>query len=552
MPRGGRAWRYRARGRVLAFVLSCALLATGCTHRPGRTGEPGSASGAPRSGGTLRIALLAPGSLDPAQATSPERRLLVANLFDSLTTLDAGGAVRPAAAASWSSDQTMRHWRFQLRPGAKYAHGQAVQARDFKTAWERLANPRTRPRPASAAGLLGILDGYPALQAGRSSAISGIAAPDAATLVVDLAQPFADFPALVADPRLSPIPQGAVAGGAAAFAARPLGNGPFMLAKPVPRGQALELVRNPNYDGRAPYLESVRVQVVPDELTAWLALQHGQVGFAPLPPDQVAAARAIAGVSDGRGRPGVVQGPELGTWSLGFDLRSKPGSDPRWRRAVSLALDRSRIAGGFAGSVAPAGGIVPTGVPGARQSTCASCAHDPGQAGALLDLIGEGARKPVVMAIPATAFDRQVAGLVKADLATVGLPVTIKEVAPASLLSGTSSAHAQLFGLGWAADYPRMDPFLVGEFSSGSTANPTGFQDPGVDRLVAQARTTADDAARTRLYQQVEQVVLEAVPVAPVVEFRHTAVLAQGVEGFDLTPWGLVDLAACSLANGTK
>lgn len=553
MARGGRAWRCRARGRALAFVLSCALLATGCTHRPGRTGEPGSASGAPRSGGILRIALLAPGSLDPAQATSPERRLLVANLFDSLTTLDAGGAVRPAAAASWSSDQTTRHWRFQLRPGAKYADGQAVQARDFKTAWERLASPRTRPRPASAAGLLGIVDGYPALEAGRASAISGIAAPDAATLVVDLSQPFADFPALVADPRLSPIPPGALAGGAAAFATRPLGNGPFMLARRASSGQELELVRNPNYDGRAPYLDSVRVQVVPDEQTAWLAFQHGQASFAPLPPDQVAAARAIAGVSaDGRGRPGVVQGPELGTWSLGFDLHSKPGSDPRWRRAVSLALGRSRIASAFPGSVAPAGGIVPTGVPGTRQSTCASCAHDPGQAGALLDLIGEGARKPVVMAIPATAFDRQVAALVKADLGAVGLPVTIKEVPPASLLSGTGRAHAQLFGFGWAASYPRMDPFLAGEFSSGSTANPTGFQDPGVDRLVAQARATADDAARTRLYQQVEQDVLEAVPVAPVLEYRHTAVLAPGVEGFDLTPWGLVDLAACSLANSAK
>src|SRR6266542_141375 len=204
MPRGGRA-RPRARGRLLAFVLCCALLTAGCTHRSSRPGDPGGASAAPRVGGTLRIALVTPGSLDPAQATSAEWRLLVGNLFDSLTTLDPAGTVRPAAAASWSSDQTMRHWRFQLRAGAKYAGGQTVQARDFKTAWERLANPRTRPRPASAAGLLGIVDGYPALQAGRGSAISGIAAPDAATLVVDLSQPFADFPALVADPWLSPI-----------------------------------------------------------------------------------------------------------------------------------------------------------------------------------------------------------------------------------------------------------------------------------------------------------------------------------------------------------
>jgi oligopeptide transport system substrate-binding protein len=547
VPRGGRAWRCHARGRALAFVLSCALLATGCTsHRSSRPGGPDAPGATPRTGGTLRIALLPPGSLDPAQATSPERRLLVANLFDSLTTLDAGGVVRPAAAASWSSDQTMRHWRFQLRPGARYADGQTVQAADFKAAWERLASPRTRPRPPSAAGLLGIVDGYAAVQAGRASAISGINAPDTTTLVVDLDQPFADFPAVVADPRLSPVPPGALGSGAAAFAAKPLGNGPFMLARSASSGQELELVPNPRYGGRAPYLHSVRVEVVPDEQTAWLAFQHGQVSFAPVPPDQVAAARAIAGESaDGRGRPGVVQGPELGTWSLGFNLDSKPASDPRWRRAVSLALDRPRIAAAFPGIVAPATAIVPSGVPGARRGICASCAHDPSQAGALLDLIGASARKPVVIAVPATTFDRQVAALVKADLHAVGLPVTIKEVAPARLLSGAGNAGAQLFGFGSAADYPRMDPFLA----RGDAANPAGFEDPSVDLLVAQARATGDDARRTGLYQQIEQDVLAALPVAPVLEYRHSAVLAPGVEGFDLTPWGMVDLAACSLAN---
>src|SRR6266508_1832853 len=89
---------------------------------------------------SVLLALVTPGSLDPAQATSAEWRLLVGNLFDSLTTLDPAGTVRPAAAASWSSDQTMRHWRFQLRAGATYADGRAVRAGDFRAAWERLAS----------------------------------------------------------------------------------------------------------------------------------------------------------------------------------------------------------------------------------------------------------------------------------------------------------------------------------------------------------------------------------------------------------------------------
>jgi peptide/nickel transport system substrate-binding protein/oligopeptide transport system substrate-binding protein len=538
MPGNGRARPRRPEGRVVAFVLCCALLAAGCTHRSSRAGGTGAGAAAPRSGGTLRIALVTPGSLDPAQATSAEQRLLVGNLFDSLTTLDTDGVVRPAAAASWSSDQTLRRWRFQLRTGARYADGRSVHARDFKAAWERLANPRTRPRPAAPAALLGLVDGYQAMAAGRTRSISGLSAPDPATLVVDLSQPFADFPTLVADPRLSPIPPNALAHGASAFAARPIGNGPFMLPKPR-SGHTLDLVRNPRYSGRAAYLDRVRVQVVPDQQTAWLAFQHGQVSFAPVPPDQVAAARLIAGASgDGRGRPGLLQGPELGTWSIGFDLHSKQGSDPRWRRAVSLALDRSSLAAAFQGAVAPAAGIVPSGVRGARQAPCPSCAYDPGQAGALLDLIGEGARTPVVMAIAATPFDRQAAAIVKQQLAKVRLPVKVKEVTGA--LSSSAGAGAQLHGFGQGADFPRMDPFLA------------DLRDSRVQELVTQARSTADQAARTRTYQQAEQAGLDAAAVAPVVQYQHTAVLAFGVEGFDLTPWGSVDLSACSLANSVK
>jgi oligopeptide transport system substrate-binding protein len=539
--RGGHALRSRARRRAFAFVLSCVLLLAGCTHKPRESGQPGTVP--PRVGGTLQIALVTPGSLDPAQAVGAEQRLLVGNLFDSLTTLDGAGTVRPAAATSWTSDQTLRHWRFQLRPDAQYADGQSVQAKDFKAAWERLASPRTRPRPPSAAGLLSLVEGYPAMAAGRARTISGLAAPDPTTLTVDLSQPFADLPTLLADPRLSPIPPNA-SGKGGTFASRPLGNGPFMLAKPLAAGRPFDLVRNPHYDGRAAYLNRVRVQVVPDPQTAWLAFQHGQASFAPVPPDQLAAARTIAGASaDGRTRPGVLQGPELGTWSLGFDLDSGPSKDPRWRQAVSLALDRQGIAKSFAAGVKAATGAVPEGVPGVGADACASCHHDPAQARQLLDAIGGGARKPVALAIAATAFDRQIAAQVRSDLAAVGITIKVKEVGTSALLSTSGPGDAPIIGYGWSADTPRTDAFLVA---------PPAQRDPTVANLVAKARATPEQAARDGFYQQAEEEVSTALPVAPVLEYRHSAALAPGVEGFDLTPWGTLDLSATSLTNPAK
>jgi peptide/nickel transport system substrate-binding protein len=147
------------------------------------------------------------------------------------------------------------------------------------------------------------------------------------------------------------------------------------------------------------------------------------------------------------------------------------------------------------------------------------------------------------MAIAATPFDRQVAALVKGYLAAIGIPVKLKEVASTGLLSPSGTGAAPLVGFGWSADYPRMDAFL--------TAPPV-LQDPAVARLVSHARATPAQPARDQVYKEAAQKLSTAVPVAPLLEYRHSAVLAQGVEGFDLTPWGALDLSAASLTNPAK
>jgi len=528
----------RARRFAVAAVL--AVLA-GCTG--GGSGEragPGPTAPPPAAGGTLTIALLDPGSLDPARAEDLEDEVVVGNLFDGLTALDAAGAVHPAVAASWSSDAALRRWEFRLRPDARWADGSPLRAEDFKFAWERLADPKATPRPSPSAALLAPVVGYREVMGGLARSISGVQAPDATTLVVELERPLADFPAVVAGVELSPLPRALVAGDPAAYLAEPVGNGPFRLAAPYRTGRSLTLERNPAYVGEAARLDKVSVHVVPDELTAWLELQHGRVAFAPVPLDQVAAARAVHGASaDGRSRPGLLQGPMLATWEVGFDRRAKPASDTRWRQAFSLAVDRSRIAAALAGAAAPATGLVPPGMPAAGPApACAACAHDPVRAKALFAQV-QGGRGPVTLRVPAGGVDRRIADLIAADLAAAGVKLQVKV--------SDDPADAPVAGGAEVARYPRMDAVL-GRFSSRDAADPTEPVDPTVDDLLDQAAATADEPARADLYRQAETAILAGLPVAPVITLRHAAVLAPGVEGFDLTPWGAVDLAAVTLS----
>jgi oligopeptide transport system substrate-binding protein len=523
--------------RWLPVVVAVLLAAAGCTNgggpgTSGRSNQPGGgATPSGRSGGTLAVALLDPGPLDPAQAGTLEDEVVLGNLFDGLTSVDPSGAVRPAVAASWSSDPGLRRWEFHLRPDARWSDGSPLRSSDFTFAWQRLADPGTKPRPPARA-LLSAVRGYRSFAAGRARSVAGLSTPDPATLVVQLDRPFADLPALVAALPLSPLPSAVITPDPAAYLTRPVGNGPFRLAAPARPGRALTLDRNPAYWGSPALLDKVSVHLVPDEQTAWLELQNGRVSFAPVPPDQLAAARTVHGPSpDGRTTPGLLQGPTLTTWQLTFNRKSKLGRDPRWRQAVSMAIDRAQLATSLAGT--PASTLVPPATPdgagggGGATPPCAACAHDPARARALFAK-AKATSTPVTLAIPPGAEARHIATLVADDLTAAG--VELKAVSPPSGETAVTLVRG-------VAPYPRPDPFLSGPSSTS----------PPAKRLLDQARASSDAPARATLYHQAEASLLADLTATPLLTEHHAAVLTPGPQGFNLTPWNTLDLAVVSL-----
>jgi oligopeptide transport system substrate-binding protein len=519
---GRRAFRWLLVGALVA--------AAGCTGG-GSGSSNGSRGGgaAPqgRSGGTLAIALLDPGPLDPARADGLEDEIVLGNLFDGLTAIDPAGAVRPAVAASWTSDPSLRRWEFRLRPDARWSDGSPVRSTDFTYAWQRLADPKAEPAPART--LLSGVTGYRAFAAGRARSIAGLETPDPATLVVRLDRPFVDLPALVAAIPLSPLPAALARPDPAAYLTHPAGNGPFRLAAPARPGRSLTLERSPAYQASPALLDKVAVHVVPDEQTAWLELQNGRVAFAPVPPDQLPAARTVHGLSpDGRTTPGLLNGPTLTTWQLTFNLKSNLGGNPTWRQAVSLAIDRDQLATTLAGSAATT--LVPPPTPGGgvgSDPACPACAHDPAEARSLFAKAKAG-RAPVTMAIPPGPDARRVAAAIDGDLAAAGVDL---EVTP------SPTGETPLTVVRRVAPYPRPDPFLAAPASTS----------PDARRLLDQARATPDDPTRASLYQQTEAATLADLPATPLLTEHHAAVLTPGPQGFNLTPWGALDLATVSL-----
>ncbi|HEX4757176.1 MAG TPA: ABC transporter substrate-binding protein [Terracidiphilus sp.] len=70
----------------------------------------------PHYGGTLRVEIEG----DPWNGPDGLTRRLV---FDGLTTLAAGGTVRPGLAIEWETSDNDHRWQFHLRPGVHFQDG---------------------------------------------------------------------------------------------------------------------------------------------------------------------------------------------------------------------------------------------------------------------------------------------------------------------------------------------------------------------------------------------------------------------------------------------
>ncbi len=553
--------------RFSCAVAVVALAAAGCT-----SGEPGGAASAsrspsaststsagrsatptgPRAGGSLRYALSTdPEYIDPGLVADEQGEVVVDALFDSLVALDQNMDVVPAAASDWEVNEDATVFTFHLEQGATFHDGEPVAASDFVRAFNRMADG-TRSPASFIAYQLAPIKGFPdAQQSGK--AMSGLEAPDANTLTITLEHPFAEFPKVLADPSLGPVPPAADSD-PEGFAQKPIGNGPFQMAEPWQHDQFIRVNRFDDYYGNPALLDEVVFQIYPDDVGAdrqYGDFTNGQLQVAEVPPSKTDSAREEYGVStDGYRGPGVIDGLTSTLYYYGFNVEQPPFDNPKVRQAISELIDRDAIANDIMkGTREPADAIVPPSIPGHQDGVCTYCRYDPEDAKKLV----EDVEFPESIRILFNTGESHeaIATKIAADIeAALGVKVETSGEELQPFVQTLREGKMDIFRLGWQADYPSPGAYLLPLFSSGTIGqdNLTRFSDPEVDAKLAEARGTKDDAVRLRLYQEVEQRVLHHAAIAPILYYRFNRVVAPEVRGFRISPLGNVDLSRIWLA----
>lgn len=297
---------------------------------------------AEHSGGTLRMISDPVGSLDPAEAYSPDAWRVLEALNDGLLAFagpDTRSLVGNLAVRVPTPGDAGRTYTFQLRDDVRYSNGEEVRPADVLHSFERLLGNR---HPV--AGLFSSIRGAASClnRRGPCDLTQGIVPSESSrTVTFHLASPDPGFLSKLAMPMASILPRSV----------------PMRIQASVPSTGPYEVAA---HDRRRLVLER-RVGFAPWNTAAQPA---GYVDRIVVDMSEQARARTVlagdadwtdlsgSDVSGLRRRHGsqIREYPLMGIWAVFLNNETPPFDDVEVRRAINLAVDREAVQQTFGGS----------------------------------------------------------------------------------------------------------------------------------------------------------------------------------------------------------
>jgi len=287
------------------------------------------------AGGTLTVGL--PNNvatLDPINQSNHDSMAVTQVVFENLVEVDVNGEVKPMLAAGLprvSADGLA--WTFDLRDDVKFHNGQSLTAEDVKYSFDFVLDPNNK-----------------ALRRPVWEPIKQVVVESPTRVRFEMNHPYAPWLRYMTK-YMGIFPKGSrEQHGADHFRNAPtgVGTGPGIFVQSR-ANDFVEFRRNPNYWRRnVPAWEKLVFRVVPEDSVrvAYLMANEAQVISAP-PPRDFTRLRRLAGL---QGDTKVALGSRC---FIATNNLKPPFDDVKFRRAMSRAIDRQKVAELFYGLLDP-------------------------------------------------------------------------------------------------------------------------------------------------------------------------------------------------------
>lgn len=475
------------------------------------------AAGTPRRGGVLRVSVdQAASVIHPLRSRVNPEYLVTELLYSNLTRLKPDMTPEPDLATAWTPNADLTEWRFTLRQGVVFHDGSPCTAADVAATFKAILDPKTASPARTNVG-----------------PIAGVEAVDAQTLLFRLSAPYADLPVAVAYTSARIIPARFAEGDIDALARQAVGTGPFKLVSYEPDRRII-VTRNENYyDPARPYLDRVEVMVFPDSTAEASALISGDTdlmsnaGQGEFP--RLSSARGVKALR-------VPSGQFL---NVNMDCSQPPFNDVRVRRALALAMDREAMVGFVAQGYGTPGNDVPMNAAYHFHKDFPLKKPDIAAARRLLAEAGHPNGLDVTLVASENPGTRAQLAVAMREMARpAGFRINVQTMPHATYLDQVWKKGS--FYVGFYNMQATADAIFSLLYTSDSAWNETRWNNTDFDKLVREARVTADEAKRRGLYDAAQKLMHDEVPSVIPAFFDLLAAQRGYVQGYTLHPRGAV------------
>lgn len=422
-------------------------------------------------------------------------------------------------------------WRVKLRSDVKWHDGEPFTANDVKFSLDLINNPKFR-----------------AFTRNGFSLIQDIKVESPTVVSWRTTKPYAPLPALLSWTFIVPehILAKASDPNTAPFNNAPVGTGPFMWKERVP-GDHITLVANPHYFGKGPYLATAVFKYIPDLTVMFTQFQTGAIdyiGLQGITADHYNEAKKLKDRN-------VVVGPAPFCESITLNLARPQFQEREVREALYTAMDtKTVIEQVYYGLPSPTVTFLPS-QSWAVNPHLTPHEYDPAKAKAMLDAAGwkpgaggirekNGVRLAFLNSTTAGNHVRETAQqLLQQNWRDIGAEMTIKNMPPAVIWGDYFNlSHYDSVMVGEDMMYGG-DPDVTTYFAStsipakgGSGQNTMQYNNPEVDKLLADGASSFDRAKRQQDYFKAEELIRHDLPQLPIFQYVTIEGTKKGLIGY--------------------
>jgi oligopeptide transport system substrate-binding protein len=496
-------------------------------------------------------------SLDPAFSRNQNAMWMTNQIFNGLVQIDSALNTVPSIAKTWQISADGLTYTFNLRndvyfhdhplfPGGK---GRKVIASDFAYSFYRLIDPK-----------VGSSGGW--IFSDKVKDANSFKAINDSTFQVHLTKPSPAFMKILAIQYCSVVPKEIVEHYGKDFRSHPVGTGPFKF-KYWKEDEILVLLKNEHYwekqgNVQLPYLNAVKASFISDKQSAFMNFIKKELDFF----DKVDGSyrddiltKSGKMTSKYKGKFKLTKGAYLCTEYVGIlvdtslaMVKNSPLRFKKVRQAINYAIDKPKLIKYLRNGVGiPAtAGFVPQGMPGYDSTLVKGYHYEPEKAARLLAEAGfpDGKGMPQVTLNTSTTY-KDLIEFIQGELNAIGIKVKVDASPSASLRDLMSKNEVNFFRGSWIADYPDAENYLAVFYSKNKVPNGpnyTAYYNKEFDKLFEQSYYVSDDKERFKLYQKMDNMVMENGNMVPIFYDQSVIMTQNNISGYVINPLNLMIL----------